>query len=66
MEEKEMTQQEINQAASDAFMQAEQGLEVPLDPDLADAMGAFEENALSLEDILDDLASREEEDGKGR
>ena len=38
----------LNAIASDAFLQAEQGLAVELDPELADAMGAFAEDAVSL------------------
>jgi|GEM_PF-5819817 len=35
---------------------------VPVDPDLADAMGAFEENALIEEDALDSLMDGEAPD----
>ena len=41
-------------AAADAFNQAEQGLGVALDPDLAEGMGAFTEDALTLEAVMDD------------
>ena len=34
---------------TDAFAQAQEGFAVPLDPDLADALGAFEETALPSE-----------------
>lgn len=33
----------LHHAATDAFLQAEDGFAVPLDPDLADALGAFAE-----------------------
>lgn len=35
---------------------------VPVDPDLADAMGAFEETALTEEDALDSLMDGEQPD----
>ena len=41
-------------AAADAFNQAEQGFGVALDPDLAEGMGAFTEDALTLEAVMDD------------
>ncbi len=39
----------MNAVATDAFNQAQEGFAVPLDPDLADALGAFEETALPSE-----------------
>lgn len=33
----------LNFAATDVFLQAESGFAVPVDPDLADALGAFAE-----------------------
>lgn len=47
----------LNAIASDAFLQAEQGLAVELDPELADAMGAFVEDAVSLADLAEDEAA---------
>jgi hypothetical protein len=47
----------LNAIASDAFLQAEQGLAVELDPELADAMGAFAEDAVSLADLAEDEAA---------
>lgn len=44
-----------NAAARDAFLQAEDGYAVELDPELAEAMGAFTEDALTLQDILEDM-----------
>lgn len=35
--------------ATEAFNQAQEGFAVPLDPDLADALGAFMEEALPPE-----------------
>ena len=49
-----MTQDEINQAVSQQVSEvASAGLPVPVDPDEADMMGAFEDDALSAEDALD-------------
>lgn len=61
-----MNKEELNAAATDAFNQAQDGLAVPLDPELAEGMGAFPEDALRLKDILDDalLAAEGEEDGR--
>ena len=39
----------MNAVATDAFNQAQEGFAVPLDPDLADALGAFMEEALPSE-----------------
>lgn len=50
-----MNREELNQAASDAFIQAQEGLAVPVDPDMAMGMGAFPESALTLDEILDDV-----------
>lgn len=50
-----MNREELNQAASDAFIQAQDGLAVPVDPDVADGMGAFVESALDLDAIMDDV-----------
>ena len=43
-------------AASDVARQLEEmpGLGIPVDPDVAEFMGAFEEDALSLDDMVDD------------
>lgn len=38
-----MNQEVMNAVATDAFVQAQEGFAVPLDPDLADALGAFAE-----------------------
>ncbi|GAB1255374.1 hypothetical protein [Desulfovibrio falkowii] len=62
-----MNKEELNAAATDAFNQAQDDLAVPLDPELAEGMGAFSEDALTLKDILDDalLAAEGGEDGRG-
>ncbi len=62
-----MNKEELNAAATDAFSQARDGLAVPLDPEQAEGMGAFTEDALTLRDILDDALSAAEggEDGRG-
>lgn len=52
-----MNKEELNQAASDAFLQAQEGLAVPLDPDVAAGMGAFGEPTLTLDEIMDDVLS---------
>lgn len=49
-----MNREELNQAACDAFSQAQEGLGVPVDPDMAMDMGAFSETALTLDAILED------------
>lgn len=41
-------------------MQAEDGFAVELDPELADAMGAFTEEALTLQDIMEDIQEAQE------
>ena len=38
-----MNKELMNAVATDAFAQALEGFAVPLDPDLADALGAFPE-----------------------
>ena len=38
-----MNKELMNAVATDAFAQAQEGFAVPLDPDLADALGAFPE-----------------------
>lgn len=50
-----MNREELNQAASDAFIQAQEGLAVPVDPDVASEMGAFAEPALTLDEIMEDV-----------
>ncbi len=37
---------------------------VPVDPDVADYMGAFEENALTLDDLADDFLLRIDQAGE--
>ena len=61
-----MNREELNAVATDAFTQAQDGLAVPLDPEQAEGMGAFTEDALTLKDILDDalLAAEGGEDGR--
>ncbi|WP_300881524.1 hypothetical protein [uncultured Desulfovibrio sp.] len=39
-----MDKEMMNAVATDAFAQAQEGFAVPLDPDLADALGAFPED----------------------
>lgn len=41
-----MSKEVMNAVATDAFAQAQEGVAVPLDPDLADALGAFMEEAV--------------------
>ena len=62
-----MNKEEHNAVATDAFSQAQDGLAVPLDPEQAEGMGAFTEDALTLEDILEDalLAAEGGEDVRG-
>ena len=38
-----MNKELMSAVATDAFAQAQEGFAVPLDPDLADALGAFAE-----------------------
>ena len=44
--------------ATDAFLQAQDGYEVELDPELADYMGAFEQEGVTIEEIREDWAAR--------
>ena len=44
-----MNKEMMNAVATDAFNQAQEGFAVPLDPDLADSLGAFMEEALPSE-----------------
>lgn len=44
-----MNKEMMNAVATDAFAQAQEGVAVPLDPDLADGLGAFTEEALASE-----------------
>ena len=44
-----MNKEILNAMATAAFAQVQEGFAVPLDPDLADALGAFEETALPSE-----------------
>ena len=44
-----MNKEMLNAMATDAFNQAQEGFAVPLDPDLADALGASMEEALPSE-----------------
>ena len=44
-----MNKEVMNAMATDAFNQAQEGFAVPLDPNLADALGAFMEEALPSE-----------------
>lgn len=39
-----MNKELMNAVATDVFIQAQEGFAVPLDPDLADALGAFPED----------------------
>ena len=55
-----MDKEYANAAARDAFLQAEDGFAVELDPELADALGAFAEEALTLQDILEDIQEAQE------
>lgn len=47
-------------AAREVQLQAAEGYAVELDPELADAMGVFEETAVSAEDVEADILSRRE------
>ena len=62
-----MNKEELNAVAADAFNQAQDGLAVPLYPEMAEGMGAFTEQALTLKDILDDalLTAEGGEDAQG-
>lgn len=55
-----MDKEYANAAARDAFLQAEDGFAVELDPELADALGAFTEEALTLQDIMEDIQEAQE------
>lgn len=61
-----MNREELNAVAADAFNQAQDGLAVPLDPEMAEGMGAFAEQALTLQDVLDAplLTAEGEEDAQ--
>lgn len=48
-----------NSIIQDIHDQAVQGLGVPVDPDIAENLGAFEEDAVTLKDILEDQAARD-------
>lgn len=54
----------LNTVATDAFLQAEEGYAVELDPDVATALGAFSEEEQTILDFLDDMSS-EAESGEG-
>jgi hypothetical protein len=45
------TDEYLKHAAASIERQAQEHLGIPVDPDLADFMGAFEETAVSLEDF---------------
>lgn len=53
-----MDKEHANAAARDAFSQAEDGYAVELDPALAEAMGAFEQEGVTIEEIREDWAAR--------
>lgn len=53
-----MNKEELNAVATDAFNQAEDGLAVPLDPEEAEGIGIFTEDAVTLSNVLDDLIHR--------
>lgn len=55
-----------NAIARDAFHQAQEGYAVELDPEMADALGAFQEDALSLQDVLEDAAVRFQEESRSQ
>lgn len=55
-----MDKEYANAAPRDAFLQAEDGFAVELDPELADALGAFTEEALTLQDIMEDIQEAQE------
>ncbi len=44
-----MNKELMSAVATDAFAQAQEGFAVPLDPDLADALGAFAEEVPASE-----------------
>lgn len=53
------------ESANKAFAQVSENptLGIPLDPDVADYVGAFEENAISLADVLTDALTNAETGG---
>ena len=55
-----MDKETLNDIATEAYLQAEEGYAVELDPEVAEAMGAFQEDALTLKDIEEDQAYREQ------
>ena len=55
-----MDKETLDSIATDAYLQAEEGYAVELDPEVAEAMGAFQEDALTLKDIEEDQAYREQ------
>lgn len=58
MAEQNLSKEELEAMAKDAFLQAQDGYDVELDPDLADYMGAFVEDAISADEIDADNALR--------
>ena len=60
LEEIRMDKETLNDIATEAYLQAEEGYAVELDPEVAEAMGAFQEDALTLKDIEEDQAYREQ------
>lgn len=64
MEDKKLDKETINAIATDVFLQAKEGLEVELDPEVADALGAFEEDAVTSDDLDEDMgvAARSRDD----
>lgn len=61
----EFTQKEVlDQAAKDVFNQLakDPSLAIPLNPDVAEHMGAFEEKAVNLNDLDDDFMINENEE----
>lgn len=51
----EVTEEDYLKAAADAASRASEHGPVSVDPDVADFMGAFEEDALTAEEALDSL-----------
>lgn len=66
LEEIRMDKETLDSIATDAYLQAEDGHAVELDPEVAEAMGAFQEDALTLKDIEEDQAYREQLAREGR
>ena len=58
-----MNELQIEAFADDVFAQIAQGYEVQLTPEQAEALGCFEETALTVEDVEDDAALRLEMTG---